>query len=188
MDRKKAILQMNREGGAASPAKKDQRTVIVSNLSRRLAGVVIGAMVLIAAGRAGGANAAAVQSRSIAIGARAVADLADGQLSRGPPCRRAARCRARLAFFRAALRTDPRNGELLERAFLATLAEGDIDEAVRLAERIVQIDRSDRIARMVLGIRALKQKQYALARQHLAQSTRGPITDLTATLLSAWAL
>ena len=39
-----------------------------------------------------------------------------------------------------------------------------------------------------IGVRALKQKQYALARQNFAQSVRGPVTDLTATLLSAWAL
>ena len=40
----------------------------------------------------------------------------------------------------------------------------------------------------MLGVRALKQKQYALARQNFAQSIRGPVTDLTATLLTAWAL
>src|SRR5208282_523715 len=51
-----------------------------------------------------------------------------------------------------------------------------------------QLDRSDRIARLVIGVRALKQKQYPLARQNFAQSVRGPVTDLTATLLSAWAL
>jgi tetratricopeptide (TPR) repeat protein len=94
---------------------------------------------------------------------------------------------AAAAYYRAALRADPRNSELLERAFLSVLAEGDVDEAVRLAERILQVDRNDRIARLVLGIRALKQKQYAAARQNLTQSIRGPITDLTATLLVAWA-
>ena len=50
-----------------------------------------------------------------------------------------------------------------------------------------RLDKNDRIARLVLGVRALKQKQYQTARQHLAQSVRGPITDLAATLLSAWA-
>jgi tetratricopeptide (TPR) repeat protein len=37
-------------------------------------------------------------------------------------------------------------------------------------------------------VRALKTKQYATARREVAQSVRGPITDLTATLLNAWAL
>jgi tetratricopeptide (TPR) repeat protein len=94
---------------------------------------------------------------------------------------------AAAAYFRAALRADPRNAELLEHAFHATLADGDMEEAFRLAERIIQVDRSDRIARLALGIRAIKQKQYALARVHLAVANRGVLTDLTATLLIAWA-
>ncbi len=92
------------------------------------------------------------------------------------------------AYYKAALRADPRNSELLERAFLSVLAEGDVDEAVRLAERVVQLDRNDKVARLVLGLRSLKQRQFVASRQNLAQSVRGPITDLAATLLSAWAL
>jgi tetratricopeptide (TPR) repeat protein len=95
---------------------------------------------------------------------------------------------AAASYYRAALRGDPRNNELLGRAFLAVLANGDVDEAVKLAERVLQIDKNDRIARLVLGVRAIKQKQYPVARRELAQSIRGPITDLAATLLSAWTL
>ena len=92
------------------------------------------------------------------------------------------------AYYLNVLKADPRNPELLSRAFLSVLSDGDIDEAGRLADRVLQIDRNDRIARLVVGVRALKLKQYPLARQNLAQSVRGPVTDLTATLLSAWAL
>jgi tetratricopeptide (TPR) repeat protein len=93
---------------------------------------------------------------------------------------------AAATYYRSALRGDPRNAELLSRAFLAVLANGDVDEAVKLAERLVQLDKSDRIARLVLGVRALKHKQYATARQQLAQTIRAPVADLTGTLLSAW--
>ena len=92
------------------------------------------------------------------------------------------------AYYLNVLKADPRNPELLSRAFLSVLSDGDIDEAGRLADRVLQIDRNDRIARLVVGVRALKLKQYPLARQNFAQSVRGPVTDLTATLLSAWAL
>ncbi len=92
------------------------------------------------------------------------------------------------AYYLNVLKADPRNADLLSRTFLSVLTDGDIDEAGRLADRLIQLDRSDRIARLVIGVRALKQKQYALARQNFAQSVRGPVTDLTATLLSAWAL
>ena len=91
------------------------------------------------------------------------------------------------AFYRSALRTDPKNNELLDRAFISSLAEGDIDEAVKLADRILTMDKANRVARLVVGVRDLKQKKYPAAQLNLNQSIRGPITDLVATLLSGWA-
>ncbi len=90
-------------------------------------------------------------------------------------------------FYRSALRTDPKNNELLDRAFISSLADGDIDEAVKLAERVLAVDKSNRVARLVLGVRDLKAKKYAPAQLNINQSIRGPITDLVATLLSGWA-
>jgi len=91
------------------------------------------------------------------------------------------------AFYRSALRTDPKNNELLDRAFIASVADGDIDEAVKLADRILSVDKSNRVARLVVGVQDLKQKKYAAAQININQSIRGPITDLVATLLSSWA-
>jgi len=91
------------------------------------------------------------------------------------------------AFYRSALRIDPKNNELLDRAFISSLADGDIDEAVKLADRILTIDKSNRVARLVVGVRDLKMKKYSAAQSNINQSVRGPITDLVATLLSGWA-
>ena len=90
-------------------------------------------------------------------------------------------------FYRSALRTDPKNNELLDRAFISSLADGDIDDAVKLADRILAVDKTNRVARLVVGVRDLKQKKYACAQANINQSIRGPITDLVATLLSGWA-
>src|ERR1700722_8223041 len=90
-------------------------------------------------------------------------------------------------FYRSALRTDPKNSELLDRAFISSLADGDIDEAVSLADRILTVDKSTRVAGLVVGVRDLKLKKYASAQLNINQSIRGPITDLVATLLSGWA-
>jgi tetratricopeptide (TPR) repeat protein len=90
-------------------------------------------------------------------------------------------------FYRSALRADPKNNELLDRAFISSVADGDVDEAVKLAERILATDKNNRVARLVVGVQALKQKKYAQAQLNINQSVRGPITDLVATLLSAWA-
>ena len=95
---------------------------------------------------------------------------------------------AAAAYYLNVLKLDPRNPDLLGRTFLSVLTDGDVDEASKLAERLLAVDHTDRIARLVLGIRELKQKHYSAARQDFSQSVRGPVTDLTATLLTGWAL
>ena len=92
------------------------------------------------------------------------------------------------AYYLNVLKLDPRNTDLLSRSFLSVLTEGNVEEAAKLADRLIQIDQTDRIARLVVGVQALKQNKYSSARQNFAQSVRGPVTDLTAALLSAWAL
>jgi tetratricopeptide (TPR) repeat protein len=94
---------------------------------------------------------------------------------------------AAATYYLDVLKLDPRNPDLLSRAFLSVLTDGDIDEASKLGERLLAADHSDRIARLVIGVRELKLKHYGAARQNFSQSVRGPVTDLTATLLSAWA-
>ena len=51
-----------------------------------------------------------------------------------------------------ALRHDPKNGDLLDRTFLSLLVDGDVDEAVKYAERVAQADKNDRVARLVIGV------------------------------------
>lgn len=93
---------------------------------------------------------------------------------------------AAATFYRAALRRDPKNTELLDRAFVSLLVGGDVGEAVKFAERVVQTSKTDRAARLVLGVHDLKIGHFATARRNLTQSVRGPITDLTAALLTGW--
>jgi tetratricopeptide (TPR) repeat protein len=95
---------------------------------------------------------------------------------------------AAAAYYLDVLKLDPRNPDLLSRTFLSVLTDGDVEEASKLAERLLDVDHTDRISRLVIGVRELKQKHYGLARQNFSQSVRGPVTDLTGTLLSAWAL
>ena len=90
------------------------------------------------------------------------------------------------AYYRAALKADPKNSDLLELSFYSELAGGNLEEAVKLADRLLAIDKNNRNARLILGVHALKLKQYKDARTQLAQAGRDPITNLTATLLSAW--
>jgi tetratricopeptide (TPR) repeat protein len=91
-------------------------------------------------------------------------------------------------FLREAIKGDPRNMELLERAFVAFVADGAMPDAFRAAERLVQRDSSNGLAQLALGVRALKAKQYQTARNFLQRGGRGRAADITATLLAGWSL
>lgn len=93
---------------------------------------------------------------------------------------------AAATFFREALRFDPRNPQLIERAFVANMANGDFDAAFSFAQRLLKIDANNGLANLALGIRAIKAKQWKKAREHLAKGGAGRQRDLTATMLIAW--
>ena len=90
-------------------------------------------------------------------------------------------------FSREALRFDPRNPELIERAFVASVSNGNMTDAFPLAERLLAREPNNGMARLVLGVRAIKMKQFAAARAQFSSGTNGQQRDLTSTLLSAWA-
>ena len=162
----------------------------VSKKIRRLAGVLLGAAALClpATLSAQGTSQNPPPGRTFVPSANELARLSmSGSYLAARHAGTQRDAAAAAAYYRAALRNDPKNNELLQRAFLSVLAEGDVEEATRLAEQVAAVDRNDRIARLVLGVKALKQKKYQAAKQNLAQSVRGPITDLAATLLAAWA-
>lgn len=93
---------------------------------------------------------------------------------------------AAAAFYREALKEDPANPELLERAFVSLLADGDVAGAARAAERLTGREGTNAFAQLALGVRALKAKQYTSARTILARGGKGRAADLLATLLTAW--
>ena len=94
---------------------------------------------------------------------------------------------AAASYYREAVKGDPRNAELLERAFVSLLADGALPDAFRAAERLTTRDGSNGLAQLSLGVRQIKAGQFAQARQNFARSGRGAAADLTSTLLTAWA-
>jgi tetratricopeptide (TPR) repeat protein len=93
---------------------------------------------------------------------------------------------AAAAYFREALRADPRNPELIERAFAAALANGNIPDAFSLSDRLLTRDSNNSLARLTLAVRGLADGQYAAARMQLALGDAGKAHDVTTTLLTAW--
>ena len=155
---KKAILKPLDASGhcrAIRPARMMEKFVIVSMPYRRLAAIAV---------LSAGVLAPPCASLCADFVARSVARLDLRQLSRRAPRLDPARRRPRPPPITAPRsRADPKNSELLDRAFVSVLADGDIEEAGRLAERVLVVNKTDRIARLVAGVRALKQKQYAAA-------------------------
>ncbi len=93
---------------------------------------------------------------------------------------------AAATFFREALRFDPRNPKLIERAFVAALSNGNMPDAFGLADRLVAREPDNSLAQLALGVQAIKNRQFASARAHFAKGGAGPQRDITATLLTAW--
>ncbi len=88
-------------------------------------------------------------------------------------------------FYRQALSVDPRNPDLIERAFAAALSNGDEQSASSLAERLLQWDPNNSLARLSVAVRAFEQGQYPTARAQLS-SADAHVRDVTATFLTAW--
>jgi tetratricopeptide (TPR) repeat protein len=84
---------------------------------------------------------------------------------------------AAATYFREALRADPRNPELLERAFAAALANGNMPDAFELSDRLLLRDSNNSLARLALAVHAIGDGQYGDA---------GKAHDVTTTLLTAW--
>ncbi len=93
---------------------------------------------------------------------------------------------AAATFFREALRFDPRNPQLIERAFIAALSNGNMLDGFTLADRLIARDPNNGLAHLSLGIRAMHNRQFAQARSQFAKGGPAQSHDITATLLSAW--
>ena len=90
------------------------------------------------------------------------------------------------AYFKEVLRSDPRNPELIERTFVAALSNGDIDDALDFARRLVKNDPKNGLAHMVLGIGQMKDGHWVAARREFGSGGAGREHDITASLLAAW--
>ncbi len=93
---------------------------------------------------------------------------------------------AAATFFREALRDDPNNKDLAERAFVAALANGNMPEAYALAGAVLRRERGNSLAQLTKAVEAIKLRKYAEARKALVRTAGDHQHDVTTTLLSAW--
>lgn len=89
-------------------------------------------------------------------------------------------------FFREALRDDPKNADLADRAFVAALANGNMSEAITLSRSVLAHDRANGLAHLARGVDAIKSHKYPAARAEFAKGGGDRRRDITSTLLTAW--
>ena len=95
--------------------------------------------------------------------------------------------RVAAARYRAALAADPTSAALLERAFVFSVAAGDMREAAALAPRVAAANPASDLAPLIQGVLALKDRNYRAARGHFTANQPAQGMDLTAALALAWA-
>ena len=80
------------------------------------------------------------------------------------------------------------NPLVLNRAFIAFAANGDVERAADTASRLIQIDPGSQLPRLVAATQALKQRRYEAALRVLDQLGADSFEGITGTILKAWAL
>jgi tetratricopeptide (TPR) repeat protein len=93
---------------------------------------------------------------------------------------------AAATYFTAALERDPDNPILLERVIVLRVANGEVEPALELADRLVEIDRLNPLARLVRSVVAFNDGNFVRSREEIAETAPAPLALLTAGLLTAW--
>jgi tetratricopeptide (TPR) repeat protein/LysM repeat protein len=106
-------------------------------------------------------------------GQQAMKDLSTGEAAR---------------YFNQVARTDWDNPLLVERAFVALAANGQIDEATTAAERLLSLQPGSELAQLVVATQALAEEDYAGVETRLSEVGQDSFSGITAGILRSWAL
>ena len=91
-------------------------------------------------------------------------------------------------YFSDAAQNDWDNPILVERAFVALAADGQIGRAASTARHMLELEAGNELAELVVATEALKERRYGAAARQLAQISQDSFSGITAGILRAWAL
>ncbi|NVK34037.1 MAG: tetratricopeptide repeat protein [Rhodobacteraceae bacterium] len=92
------------------------------------------------------------------------------------------------AFYQEALSTDPDNNMLLDRAFMLSLANGEIFVALNYAEELKSLNAETFVGPLTRAANEITLENYSEAAEILAPVNVGPLAQLTVDISRAWAL
>ena len=90
-------------------------------------------------------------------------------------------------YFRDASEVDWDNPIIVERAFVAYAANGDVGAAALTAQRLVELQPDNELARLVIAAEAVKQRRYGAAAEELDKLGAETFAGITGGILRAWA-
>lgn len=91
-------------------------------------------------------------------------------------------------YFSQAAQSDWENPVLVERAFIALAADGQIGQAAATAKHLLELDPANELAELVVATEAIKERRYAAADTMLGAIGQESFTGITAGILRAWAM
>jgi tetratricopeptide (TPR) repeat protein len=97
------------------------------------------------------------------------------------------RTRDAARYLRDALANDWENPQIVERAFIAFAANGDIEESATTARRLLEFAPNNDLARLVIATVAIKERRYDDAIEELKDSRNESFAGITGGILRAWA-
>ncbi len=148
----------------------------------RMAALAVVAALAAACSPRGEDEAAKMRPHEIAQNSRsALAAFLAGRFAQGGGDSRAA-----AEYYAAALRFDPDNVELLQRAFTLMVAEGRMAEAAPMADRLLAYDADSAVPLLVAGITEARAGHFAQAEARFAQLPKRGVNTFLGPLLTAW--
>lgn len=129
----------------------------------------------------GGDAAQAPPSDSGGVGRSALAAFLAGRVAQSHGDTRAA-----ADYFAAALKYDPDNAELLQRAFTLLVAEGRMDEASPLADRLLALDSDAAVPLLVAGMRDAREGRFVQAEARFAALPKRGVFGFLGPMMVAW--
>src|SRR5690606_35084780 len=80
------------------------------------------------------------------------------------------------------------NPSVLNRAFIAYAANGDVERAADVASRLQQVNGTGLLPKLLLGTQAIKQRRYDAALRALDNMGEDSFEGITGAILKGWAL
>ena len=90
-------------------------------------------------------------------------------------------------YFRGAAEADWENPIVIERAFIAYAANGQIEDSALTARHLLELQPANDLAKLVIGSEALKQRRYGAVEKELESVGGDTFAGITAGILRGWA-